>query len=52
MWFLSKQLIGLPGLPKTTQGVSLKANRENWLKRKPEGVKGRAFEYSFDSLPA
>lgn len=52
MWFLTKDLVGLPGLPNTPSGIKYRADKENWLKRKPEGVKGRAFEYSFDSLPA
>lgn len=51
MWLLSKDLIGLPGMPKTVSGLKWKADKGNWEKRKPEGVKGRAFEYHIDSLP-
>lgn len=50
-WFQTVELIGVNGLPKTTQGVNLKAKTEDWIKRKAEGVKGRAFEYHIDSLP-
>ena len=51
MWILSKDLLGLPGIPKTPSGLKWKAEKESWDKRKPEGVKGRAFEYHITSLP-
>lgn len=50
-WFQTTELIGITGLPKTTQGVNLKAKTEGWTKRKAEGVKGRAYEYHIDSFP-
>lgn len=50
-WFQTAELVGVAGLPKTTQGINLKAKNEGWTKRKPEGVKGRAFEYHIDSFP-
>ncbi len=52
MWFLTKELLGLPGLPATASGFKYRADKENWIKRKPNGVKGRSFEYHIDSLPA
>ncbi|MFV0448656.1 MAG: DNA-binding protein [Vibrio sp.] len=51
-WFQSRELIGLLGMPTTQSGIAYKAKNENWLKRKPEGVKGRAFEYHIDSFPS
>ncbi len=51
MWFLTKELLGLPGLPTTASGFKYRADKDGWVKRKPEGVKGRAFEYHIDSLP-
>lgn len=51
MWFLTKELLGLPGLPTTASGFKYRADKESWIKRKPDGVKGRAFEYHIDSLP-
>lgn len=50
-WFQTTELIGVAGLPKTTQGVNFKAKTEGWQRRKPEGVKGRAYEYHIDSFP-
>ncbi|EGU39860.1 helix-turn-helix domain-containing protein [Vibrio scophthalmi] len=50
-WYQTSELIDIFGLPSTTQGVNRKARAENWLKRKPEGVQGRAFEYHISSLP-
>ncbi len=50
-WYLAKDLAGLPGLPKAVTSVSRKAVTDGWDRRQVEGVKGRAFEYNFDSLP-
>lgn len=50
-WFLTTELLNLPGMPNTVSGINYKAKNENWTKRKPEGVKGRAFEYNLKSLP-
>ena len=50
-WYETKELIGLPGLPGTRQGINLKAKKEEWKKRKALGVMGRAFEFHIDSLP-
>lgn len=52
MWFLSKELLGLPGMPSTSAGLKYKADKGGWNKRKAEGIKGRAFEYHIDCLPA
>ena len=50
-WFQTKEILGLGGLPSTTQGVVGRANKEGWKKRKAVGVKGRAFEYHISSFP-
>lgn len=50
-WYQTKELVGLAGLPGTIRGINHKAKVENWLKRKPEGIKGRAYEYHIDSIP-
>lgn len=50
-WFQSSELVDVYGLPSTIQGINKKARAEGWLKRKPEGVQGRAFEYHIGSLP-
>ncbi len=50
-WFLTSELVGVHGLPSSTQGINKRARAEEWIKRKPEGVQGRAFEYHIDSLP-
>jgi hypothetical protein len=50
-WYQTKELIGLSGLPTTTQGVNAKAKNEKWKKRKAAGVRGRAYEYHITSLP-
>lgn len=50
-WYLVDELVGKPGMPKTNQGVNLRARKEKWEKRKPSGVKGRAFEYQIKCLP-
>lgn len=50
-WFQTSELIDVYGLPSTPQGINKKARAEDWLKRKPEGVQGRAFEYHIDSFP-
>lgn len=50
-WFQTTDLVDLYGLPSTVQGINKKARSEGWLKRKAEGVKGRAYEYHIDSFP-
>ena len=50
-WFMSTELLDLPGMPSTVSGINYKAKNENWTKRKPDGVKGRAFEYHLSCLP-
>ncbi|MBC3381575.1 putative DNA-binding transcriptional regulator [Serratia fonticola] len=50
-WFAAKELIGIAGLPSSTQGINLMARRENWLSRRRKGVQGKALEYHIDSLP-
>jgi putative transposase len=41
----------LPGLPKTESGVTRKAKKECWIRRRRQG-RGGGFEYSLESLPA
>ncbi|MFK9073191.1 DNA-binding protein [Proteus sp. NGCRVN-01] len=52
-WFLAKELIHLPGFPKTSQGVNKRARLQNWKKRPVAipGVRGRSFEYHIDNFP-
>ncbi|MCG2836505.1 peptidase [Photobacterium sp. WH77] len=48
-WFLSTELVEIEGMPSSRQGVSVKANRNNWLKRKAQG-KGSAVEYHISNF--
>lgn len=48
-WFLSTELAGVESMPKTRQGISIKASRNNWLKRKASG-RGSAVEYHISSF--
>lgn len=50
-WLTTKELVGLKGLPMTTQGINAMARRENWLCRKRRGIQGKAVEYHISSLP-
>ncbi|NMP25854.1 putative DNA-binding transcriptional regulator [Rahnella sp. SAP-1] len=50
-WFAAKELVGINGLPTSTQGVHGMARRQGWEKRRRFGVQGRAVEYHIDSLP-
>ncbi|MGL0958514.1 helix-turn-helix domain-containing protein [Vibrio vulnificus] len=50
-WLQTTELLGLNGMPSTIGGINYKAKAEGWVKRKAEGVKGRAFEYHIESLP-
>ncbi|MGB0893253.1 MAG: DNA-binding protein [Parashewanella sp.] len=50
-WFTTKELLNAPLLPQSLSAIARKANLNNWQKRKPDGVKGRAFEYHISSLP-
>lgn len=51
-WFAAKELVGIAGLPSSTQGINLMARREGWVSRRRRGVQGKALEYHVDSLPA
>ncbi|MGG4608292.1 DNA-binding protein [Providencia sp. Me31A] len=50
-WLTAKELVGLAGLPMTTQGINAMARREQWASRKRLGVQGKALEYHISSLP-
>lgn len=50
-WLTTQELLGLSSLPSSDRGISKKAIRENWAKRQREGVKGKTYEYAFNSLP-
>ena len=50
-WLMAKELVGLEGLPMTTQGINAMARRENWISRKRRGIQGKALEYHISSLP-
>lgn len=51
MWITTQELPGLPLMPKTTQGIGLKAKQENRERRRKAGVKSNVFEYHLHSLP-
>ncbi|RKS84717.1 Mu DNA-binding protein [Orbus hercynius] len=51
IWYSSKELTEIDGLPSTIQGINRKARVEGWKSRKRSGVQGKAIEYHFDSLP-
>ncbi len=50
-WFSAKELVGVAGLPSSTQGVNLMARRDGWEQRRRRGVQGKALEYHVTSLP-
>lgn len=50
-WYSVQELLGTQGLPNSDRGVMKKADREQWLKRQREGVKGKVYEYHLHSLP-
>jgi len=50
-WFAAKELAGVNGLPKTTQGIHGMARRQKWETRRRRGVQGKAVEYHIGSLP-
>lgn len=52
-WFSVQEILNFNSvdLPKTDKGVVKKAARENWLKRRRKGVRGRTFEYHYSFLP-
>ncbi|GAB2951819.1 DNA-binding protein [Hafnia psychrotolerans] len=50
-WFSANELIGFEGLPSSTQGIHGMARRNAWVKRRRQGVQGKAVEYHIDSLP-
>lgn len=50
-WFAARDLVGLNGLPTSTQGIHGMARRQGWEKRRRIGVQGRAVEYHINSLP-
>ena len=49
-WHTAAELAGLQGMPGSARGVSLKAKRDGWSKRKRSGRAG-AWEYAESSLP-
>lgn len=51
MWILAKDLLGIAGLPETSQGISYRARKEGWQKQQAKGVKGRVLEYRIATLP-
>ncbi|MGL5007344.1 MAG: transposase domain-containing protein [Plesiomonas sp.] len=50
-WFSVTDVVGLPGLPGTPQGVRKMAKSQGWESRRKEGVQGKAFEFSVSCLP-
>lgn len=51
VWFTTKELLGVGGLPTTYQGINKRAHQEVWRRRRRTGVQGRALEYHISSLP-
>jgi transposase InsO family protein len=49
-WFTVAELAGLPGLPGTSRGVAMRADAEQWQRRRR--AVGYGYEFAFDSLPA
>ena len=50
-WWAVPELMSLPGMPSTPQGVRFKANTEQWQSRPRQG-RGGGKEYHISSLPA
>lgn len=50
LWFTTRELVGLPGLPKDRRPILAKADREQWRWRQRAG-KGGGREYAIDNLP-
>lgn len=50
-WLSAAELAGLPAMPKTVQGVALRAEANGWKLRKRAG-RGGGREYALESLPA
>lgn len=50
-WISAIECMGLSGLPGSLMGVHKRAQREGWLKRRREGIRGVAYEYHISSLP-
>ncbi|MFA0113548.1 S24 family peptidase [Vibrio sp. 10N.261.46.E11] len=48
-WFLSSELMALPGMPGSSAGISQRAKREGWKSRKTKG-QSRALEYHVSSF--
>lgn len=51
VWYTSKELALIQGLPSTIQGINRKARVEGWKSRKRSGIQGKAVEYHLDSFP-
>ena len=51
LWFSAADLAGLPGQPKTPQGVNARGDREQILRRLRSG-RGGGWEYPLSALPA
>lgn len=48
-WFTAAELAGLPGLPKTSRAILLKAEKYGWSSQ--PRAKGKGQEYAFTNLP-
>jgi hypothetical protein len=49
-WWTAQELLSLPGMPGTVQGINKRAWREQWFDRERQG-RGGGREYRFDCLP-
>ena len=53
-YILAKDLVNIPGLPSTVQGIHKRAKAEGWSKEAVPvpGVRGRSFAYRVNDLPS
>jgi putative transposase len=49
-WLAAADLVGLPGMPGTVQGINARAKREDWAFQSKQG-RGGGREYAVSSLP-
>lgn len=49
-WWSASEIVGLPGMPTTVQGVKFQARRKDW-RNQPRTGKGGGLEYHLRSLP-
>ncbi|MCW9715912.1 DNA-binding protein [Avibacterium sp. 21-594] len=50
-WIELKHLLGNPDMPDTIQGITYRAKKEGWQRRRINGIKGKVFEYYVGDMP-